>query len=1019
MLAVMAGTIAFGQSRQVTGTVTSAEDGSTLPGVQIVVVGTTFGTITDVDGNYTINVPEGATALQFTFVGMETQEVEIAGRSVVNVALTEDLQALGEVIVLGYSTKGKNQITGSSVQVSADQLKETPVTSIDQTLQGKIAGMTINATSGTPGAVQQIRIRGVSSLTGGNNPLIVIDGVPVIQDNISGDGAFSSLSSLAALNSNDIESITVLKDASATSAYGARGSNGVIVITTVKGKPGKTRFNLSASYGFQNKAVDGRKELTAAQREELYLEGILNSFGEAYNLTTPEEAYDFAVANNTFGISSYVDWRAAGRPEGNWGEAVLNKNAPTYNLSLSASGGDEISSFYASLGYMNNEAVVIGNLFERITGQLNYERNLSDKFKFSTTNTVSYTDQDQIFLETSAYFGNPHITRYFMPPTISPYDEDGDPNIDYSASVFNILYLQKHNTTWNHMLRFLSNSFIEYEIVDNLKFRSVYAFDYILGHYKDFRNKYHGDSTDEKGTSESSLDQDFNMVFQNSLDYTIHFLDNHRIDLKALIEYQKFKSWYMYTYGENFAKDDATNIATSGANWNASTSFTDWANLSYLGMMNYNYMGKYIVDFTIRREGSSRFPEDKRFGTFYAVGAAWNLSQESFMQGVTLIDNLRIRGSYGISGNSGVDINSYQALFGLNADYAGVGAMYPGGFGNPALTWEKNRNMDVGLDFAIFNDRISGSFSYFNKETFDLLQDVPVTSTSGNNSFTRNIGSMLNRGIESILNIDIVRSTDFNLGVSFNIATLKNEVTELAKDQDGNDLVISDGQRKVEVGKPYYAWYMREWAGVDPDTGLPQWYINSNESDDVTGNVNTAERVFTGKSAIPTLTGGASLHVDYKGVYLDANIYFAGGHQIYESWSHYTWDNGLYTTGYFNGIEKLMERWQQPGDISDIPKIQYSFRPQNAVGTSSTRFLFDGDYIRLKDLVIGYRLPGSLTSRLNLTGVSVFARGTNMFTYAFDEELRKGFDPETQTDGYTGLETPPIKSIVFGINLNF
>ncbi len=1013
------------QTRQITGTITSAEDGTPLPGVQIVVVGSTIGAISDVDGNYSIEVPETATTLQFSFVGLTTQAFEIAGKSVINVVMVEDLQALGEVIVTGYSTRGKNQLTGSTVQVSGDKLRETPVASVDQTLQGKVAGLVINTFSGTPGSRQEIRIRGVSSLTASNDPLFVIDGVPVIQEEMTGSSAFSSLSSLAALNSEDIESITVLKDASATSAYGARGSNGVIVITTNKGKAGKTRFNLTASYGFQNKAVDGRKELTAVQREELYLEAVLNTYGEDYSLTTPEQAYDFAVDQDLFGVYQYTDWNAIGRPEGDWGNVVLNKNAPTYKLNLSASGGDNVSSFYASLGYMNQESVVIGNLFERINGQLNFQRRFSDKINFSTTNTVSYTNQDHIFLETSAYFGNPHILKYFMPPTIPAYNDDGTPNIDYNASIFNIIYLQQENITWNHMLRFLSNSYIEYEIIDNLKFKSLYAFDWIMSHYKDYRNRVHGDSKDENGSSYTTLDQDFNMVFQNSLDYTINFLDNHRIDLKALIEYQKYKSWYMYAYGENFVTDGLTNVASSGSNFDATSSFTDWANLSYLGMMNYSYMGKYIADFTFRREGSSRFAEDRRFGNFWAVGVAWNMSQENFMAGVGFIDNLRFRGSYGVSGNSGVGLNAFQSLIGYSADYGGLGASYPDGYGNNALTWEKNRNYDVGFDFAFFNNRVDGSFSYYNKETYDLLQNVPLTRTSGFGSITRNVGSMVNKGIEFMLNADLIRTNDFTLGLSANFATLNNEVTELAKDGEGNDIVISDGYKKVAVGHTYYEWFLKEWAGVNPTTGMPQWYVNEQDEDGnvidsetITEDINEAYRTWLGKSAIPTWSGGGGIHIDFKGIYFDANVYVAGGHMICEEWDHYTWDNGLYSVGYFNGIEKLMERWQQPGDVTDIPKMEFAFRPHNSVSTSS-RVLFKGDYLRVKDVVLGYRLPASLLSRLKLTGASVYARGTNMFTYAFDPDTREGFDPETQANGYTGLETPPIKSIVFGINLNF
>jgi len=1024
-LAVLGLQLAQAQVRQITGTVTSAEDGSPLPGVQIVVVGSTIGAITDVNGNYSIDVPETATTLQFSFVGLTTQAIDIEGRSVIDIVMVEDLQALGEIIVTGYSTRGKNQLTGSTVQVAGDQLKEVPVASVDQALQGKVAGLTINTWSGTPGSRQEIMIRGVSSLTASNDPLVVIDGVPVINSEITGSTAFSSLGSLAALNPDDIESITVLKDASATSAYGARGSNGVIVITTNKGKSGKTRFNLAASYGFQNKAVDGRMTLSAAEREELYLEAVLNTYGEANGLTTPSQAYDFAVTNSLFGVGDYIDWHAAGEPIVDWGEVVLNKNAPTYKVNLSASGGDNVSSFYTSVGYMNQESVVIGNLFERITGQLNYQRKFHERVNFSTTNTVSYTNQDHIFLETSAYFGNPHILKYFMPPTIPAYNEDGSYNIDYSASIFNILYLQENNITWNHMLRFLSNSYMEFEIIDNLKFKTLYAFDWIMGHYKDYRNRYHGDSKDENGSSYMTLDQDFNMVFQNSLDYTFNFLDNHRVDLKALVEYQKFKSWYMYAYGENFVTDGLTNVSSAGSNFDATSEFSDWANLSYLGMLNYSYMGKYIADFTFRREGSSRFAEDRRFGNFWAVGAAWNMSQENFMSGVSFIDNLRFRASYGVSGNSGVGLNAFQSLLGYAADYAGAGAVYPDGYGNNMLTWEKNRNYDVGFDFAILNNRIDGSFSYFNKETYDLLQNVPLTRTSGFGSITRNVGAMVNKGVETILNIDVIRTNDFNLGFNFNFATLNNEVTELAKDAEGNDLVISNSYKRVAVGHTYYEWYMQEWAGVNTDTGMPQWYVNETDEDGniidpdaITENYNEANRKWMGKSAIPKWSGGGGIHIDFKGVYFDANVYVAGGNLIEEQWDHYTWDNGLYSVGYFNGVTELLTRWQQPGDITDVPKFQFAFRPQNAVSTSS-RQLYKGDYMRLKDIVLGYNLPPSILSRLKLTGASIYARGTNMFTYAFDERTRAGFDPETHADGYTGLETPPVKSLVFGINVNF
>lgn len=1018
--------LALSQTVQITGIVTSSQDGSPIPGVAVTVPGTTIGVVTDVNGRYTLNVPTTATSLQYSFLGMLTVTEQIAGRTVINVSMAEDRQALGEVIVLGYSTRGKNQITGSTVQVSAEELKQTPVTSIEQTLQGKVAGLVINTTSGTPGSVQQMRIRGVSSLSATNTPLLVIDGVPSIMGDVTGSTAFSSLTTMAALNANDIESITVLKDASATSAYGARGSNGVIVITTVKGKEGRTRFNLSANYGFQNKATPGRKELTAAQRFELWLEGLINSRGAANGFSTPEGAWAYAQANPGLtgygGPTGYKQWDDAGRPEGDWGNAVLNKNAPTYNVSLSASGGEAGSSFFTSFGYTNTESVAIGNVFERFTGTLNLNRKLSKRARLMSNNTASYTNQDHIFLETSAYFGNPHTLRYFQPPTTTPYNPDGTLNITGMGSMFNILYLQKHNITWNHMTRGITNNTFEFDIIDGLKYRSVASLDFVFNQYKDYRNRIHGDSKDENGTSDASYDSRFNMVFQNSLDYGFKFED-HRVDVKALVEFQKYKSWYISAYGENFITDGLTNIASSGANWDASSSFSDWAQVSYLGMVNYNYLGKYIADFTFRREGSSRFPADRRFGNFWSLGAAWNIAQENFMSDITFIDNLRLRASYGVSGNSGVALNSYQALLSFTGDYAGQGASAPSGYGNPLLTWEKNANYDVGIDFTLFNQRIDGSVAYFKKRTYDLLQSVPLTRTSGHSSITSNIGEMVNTGIEVIMDVGIVKTSKFNLGLNFNAATLHNEVTELAKDGEGEYIAATaSASRCIEVGHTYMEWKLQEWAGVDRETGVPLWYVNRAEyGDSTTTNYVNAQRNYLGKSAIPTLTAGGGIRADFMGAYFNANFYYAGGHMVYEDWTGYFWDNGLYATGAYQGVELLMTRWQKPGDGGPkalVPKIEHAARPRLSNSTS-TRFMFPGDYIRLKDLVVGYNLPKSVLSKVKVDNASIYMRGTNIWTYAFDEQLRKGFDPETGADGFTGLTTPPIKSIVFGLNVNF
>jgi len=1012
------------QTVTLSGLVTSAADNLPIPGVSVVVMGTTIGTTTSVDGVFSLDVPETSTTLMFSYVGMVTQtyDIDFSSPSSIEIVMQEDYLNLEEVIVTGYSTRLKNSITGSTVQIQADEIKDIPVTSVDQTLQGKVAGLTISTSSGTPGAIQDIRIRGVGSITAGNEPLFVVDGVPIINGNFTGfhpgmgtTPNRSSLSALASLNSNDIETITVLKDASATSAYGARGSNGVIVITTKKGRTGKTQFNLSASYGFQNKASQGRDVLTGAQREKLYLDGVYHSFGDdPTDPFTREEAFDWALANGFGGAANYQAWRDAGRPEGNWGEAMRNKNAPVTNINLSASGGDQTSSFYASAGYNKTEATVVGADFRRINGTLNYSRNFHKRVKFSTNNNVSNTAQNGLLLEQSAYFANPHLSKYFMPPIDQPRNEDGTANTVQPSGMYNWLYLKDHDVTFNKMTRAMTNNSLEWDIIDNLKFKTLIGLDFVFVDYKNYSNRQYGDSQPENGTSNRTAEQNFNLVFQNSLTYDLN-LNDHRLTFMALMEYQKNNSNWLWGYGENYSTDGLTNLDQSGANWDAGSHFLDWMNLSYLGMINYNYQGKYVADVTYRREGSSKFTKDQRYGNFWSAGAAWNLSQEAFMGNVNWLNNLRVRASYGISGNSDVGINQYQALLSYDADYFGQGAVYPSRFGNAILTWEKNRNMDVGFDFGVIDGRIGGSFSYFNKETYDLLQDVPLTRTSGHEDITQNVGTVINKGIEGIMNFDIVRRSDFNISLSANFATLNNEVKELAKDANGEDINIETSSRKIEVGHPIYEWNLRTWAGVDPDNGDPLWYLEGT-SGETTNDYNEAEKAYQGKSAIPTFTGGLALHIDFKGVFLDANVYYAGGHMIYEDWAFYTHMNGRYTTDYYNGVADLTTSWTQSGQVTDYPKIYHLGNPNFATNTSS-RFLYDGDYMRVKDLVLGYDLPRSVVERIRFSGIRVYVRGTNMFTWIKDDRMK--YDPEVRADGFTNLTTPPIKSVVFGVNLNF
>ncbi|UZR94554.1 SusC/RagA family TonB-linked outer membrane protein [Chondrinema litorale] len=996
----------FSQDRTISGTIISSADDSPLPGVNVVVKGTAIGTISDIDGNFKLAVPQEYNTLIFTYIGFETLENEIGAQTTFDISLKEDISELEEVMVMGYTSKRKNELTGSTVQVGGDELKDVPVTSVDQALQGKVPGLNISASSGTPGSAQDIRIRGVGTITAGNAPLIVIDGVPMINNDFSGSTATSSLSALSSINSNDIESITVLKDASATSAYGARGSNGVIVITTKKGNSGKTKFSASASYGFQNNAVDGLTPLNGDQRAELLLNAIYNTFGDSEGFTQ-DGAYDFMVENNVDG-GSLQNWNGE---DGNWADAVTNKDAVVQNYDVAASGGDGISSFYASIGYNKTEATVIGSDFERFTAKLNYNRNLTEKLVFTTNTTIANTIQNG-FLEQSSYFANPHLTKYFMSPWEQPYNEDGSINTNLGTSVYNTVYTQQNTFNKSNLTRLLNNSSLEFEIIENLKFKTLFSADFNLASLHSFEDDVHGGGVDVGGDASQNDRRNFNYVAQNSLDYS-YSVNGHNFGVLALMEYQKNKFYSVYSYGENFPAAGLTYVSSASANYDASSDFEDWSNSSYLGMVNYNYQGKYVADFTYRYEGSSKFAEGLRYGGFWSVGAAWNISEETFLSNANFVNSLKLRASYGLSGNSNIDINKYQALLQYDANYNDEGAVYPGQFGNTNLTWEKNKTLDLGIDYSLFKDRISGSLAYYYKETFDLLQDVPLSRTTGHEEITQNVGTMVNKGIEALISFDIIRQNDFNFRVSANVATVENEVTELAKSSSGEDITITSGSRKVEVGQPVYAWYMRKWAGVNPDNGSAQWYVND-ESDEVTESYYDAEQVYVGGSAIPKFTGGLNTHLDFKGVYLDVNLYFAGGHKVYEDWSFYTRHSGYYTTLYYNGVEAMMDRWQQPGDITDVPKVVFG---TNDDSRTSDRFLYDGDYMRVKDIVIGYKLPASLIAPLKIESLSIYARGTNLFTWVKDDRLE--YDPEVRADGFTRLTTPPVKSIIFGLNLNF
>ena len=986
----------------VTGNV-SDDNSLALPGATVVVEGTSNGVTTDFDGNYSISANKGD-VLVFSFVGFDNKSVAVGNSNKINVQLNSSNE-LDEVVVTGITTRDRKRLTSSAVVIDSELIEGVALSSPDQALQGRVAGLRVTTQSGTPGAPQDIRIRGEGSISGSNAPLFVIDGVPVNNGSIS--PLLTDMGILSMVNASDIESITVLKDASATAPYGARGSNGVIVITTKTGSAGEVKYNLTSQYGFQNYARDERPMLTGEQRLELGAETLINDYG-----WTKERATTYALAN----FAGAAAWDAGGRVDGNWEDLIKVKDAPYQSYDLSASGGSAQENFRMSLGYKNTVGTSVATDYEQVSGSFTYRRK-SGRVDISTSNRVSNSIQNGIH-EGGSYFGSPQANRIFMSPWQQPKNADGSYNINLSTSVFNTLYLAEKNVQQNDGTRAISNTSVTYRITDNLKFRTRYAIDFLLGVSHEFRNPDHGDGASRGGYSYQNTSRNFTWFNTNSLDYVKTFGNDHNVAATLQTSFGRSKNTNNASSGYGVAAEGLYYVSSFGTDQAASGGFSDWKELSFLGLLNYSYKDKYIADFSFKRDGSSRFASGNRFGNFWSVGVAWNLTQESWLENNDIVNNLKLRASVGETGNNGVGLNQYQSLFGYSASYNDSGAVYPSTFGNLLFSWEKQTLFDVGVDFSILGNRVSGSIGYYNKNTNDLLQSVPLSTTTGHSSQTQNVGEVENKGVEIELSADVLKLGDFTWNVYSNYATNDNEVLTLAKRADGTDINLDGTYNRTRVGEPMGIWYLRGWAGVDSATGDPRYYKGgaTDPSMEIVNSYNEASQMVQG-DRIPTYSGGLGTRLSYKNFYVDGNLYFAGGHKVFERWNWYSENTGLLSTRYYQGSQKLMERWQNPGDITDVPRMRWSTSTSATGSGTTTRFLHDGDFVRLRDVVVGYSLPKDIANRLGFDNVGFSARGLNLFTWTKDPNLT--VDPEIRNSGSWEIYTPPLKSVSFGVNLKF
>lgn len=1065
MIFAMSAQSLWAQSRVIKGSVTEAEDGVPIPGVTVLAKGTTNGTVTDINGKYSLSVPNETKALVFSFVGMKTQEVQIAG-SLINVVMQSDAQIVGEVTIIatGYGKVEKAGFAGSASVVGEDAMRNSPVPSFQRALQGNAAGVQVSGSTGQPGGGSSIRIRGVGSVNASSEPLYVIDGVPVISQGFSqlspaGDNAQTS-NVLASINPDDIDNVTILKDASAVSIYGARAANGVVLITTKMGKSGQSKINVSFDAGVSMLPV-GRKYDLASSSEihKLYYDaylaqgksstdaaamasGILNS--NPYNLDNPYAADGSLLPNASLLINT--DWMDEVFQVGNY-----------QKYSLDFSGGNERTTFFTSLGYFSQDGVVIGSDFERMTAKFNLKSKLREKLTFGTNTTLSYSDQNQTAGGTSGaspmrnglYFNNAvpvyEVERNDNENRASGVKTDENGNLVYLlengekqynftnpvAMDFNPHYSRDKDIYNSKTYKAISDIYLEWDIVKGLKFRPSLSVDYTNLDEFQYYNPYHGNGASVNGRTYRFATWNVLWKNTNSLFYNVTLADKHNVDALASYEVIENKYSTIFAHGVNFPDFGDSNLLPELDNASqpedASSKSERWALISYIGRFNYNYDRKYYFTATFRRDGSSRFGENNRFANFWSLGTSWNAKSEDFLKDVAWVNNLKLRASYGTSGNDQVGVWNHLGLYDGSFAYYGNSGYVNNQVANPNLTWEQSESFNVGVDYTLWK-RLRGTVEYYNKVTDNLLFDIPLTSSKGGTivstvaspSFKGNFGKMRNSGIEFELSYALIQKNDLSLDLSFNIATNKNELLELPTDEN------IQGSKIWREGSDVYQFYIQDWAGVAKageelsggtvaGGGEPLWYVDVEKADgsvvkEKTNNYSSATRYEVG-SALPDYFGGFGANLNYKGFNFNVLFSYSKGGKVLDYTKMDLFNN--------NGTQVSRQMLDHYGNNKNSVNSEFVPNAADNSNSRSTRFLYDASYLRLRNLSVSYGLPKHILGNGYLKAASISFSAENLWAHFFDPDF-DGFDTEIGGVGGTiTQEIPNPTTLSLGVRLSF
>lgn len=1016
-------TSAYGQTKVISGKVTSS-DGQPLTGVSVMVRGVgSAGTQTNASGNYRLTVPNDAQVLVFSYISFKVKEVAIAQSTTINVVMEEDNQNLSEVVVVGYGTQVRRNVTGAVAQVKSRDLENLPVTSFESALQGKAAGVQIASQSGKLGQGITVRVRGAASVTAGSEPLYVVDGIPVTSGNLSSTSAPTN--ALADLNTNDIESIEVLKDASASAIYGARASNGVVLITTKQGKAGKTTINFNVLAGL-NAPTRHREFLNAEQYVKLMRRAGVGAANQDFlngDFDTIEEAledYDSFISGRLRRYSAGNDDYQTYKVNSNWEKAAFQDNPLTQQYDLNLTGGSEKTKFYMGGQVLDQDGILVGNSYKRYSGRLNLTHQATNFIEVGMN--LNFANSINNRLSNDNAFSNPLQGVALSPitPFIDPRTGLISGSLPGEASNYPVYYnplLAVDNAFYKStVFRTIGKAFANVNLAKGFKFTTDFSVDQLNqneeSYYGSLTFRNTGTANGYGGNVSTFV---LNTNTNNFFSYNTAIGQKSTFDAVLGTSYQKVTNKYSTIEGSDFPSDAYKKLGSAATKVIATSNESAYSFLSYFFRANYKYADRYLLSFSARADGSSRFGSNHRYGIFPAGSVGWILSEEDFMKGNTTVNLLKLRASYGLTGNAEIGNYSARGLFSGTGAYGGLPGQRPAQIANPELTWEKTTQLDIGLDFGILDNRISGSFDYYKKNTTDLLLDVPIPATSGFTVITQNLGELNNSGVELGITTENLTGA-FKWTTSLSASYNKNKITDL-----GGQVLNSNEINAAIEGQPIGVFYMPEYAGVDPANGDALYYLNTlgtngNRDRGTTNNINEAERIFAGNPN-PTYIFGLNNNLSFKN--FDLGIFFQGvqGNKIFNSAGTFMSANG--SNGFDNQTVDQMNYWDAPGQITDIPEPRWGYG--NGVGTS-TRYLSDGSYIRLKTLTLGYSFPTSVLNKVKLSKLRIFASAQNLLTITgydgWDPEVNADYQSTNINQGVDFYSAPQARVISFGVNIS-